>query len=114
MPVVDEALGLSLDTGHVCIDPELHRLYALLWQLDPAADSDTAFEHLQTAHDLAEQQHSRFQQIRAATGLARMRTQQGKRDEAWRSLVRVYEWFREASDSPDLADAKALLDELRN
>jgi hypothetical protein len=98
----------------VWIDPELHRLYALLWQLDPAADSDTAFEHLQTAHDLAEKQHSHFQQIRAATGLARMRAQQGRRDEAWRSLVHVHEWFGEESDSPDLADAKALLDDLRN
>ena len=38
---------------------------------------------------------------------------QGKRDEARAMLADLYKWFTEGFDTPDLKDAKALLDELR-
>jgi predicted ATPase len=37
---------------------------------------------------------------------------QGRRDEARELLVRVYGWFTEGFDTVDLAEAKALLEEL--
>ena len=37
-----------------------------------------------------------------------------RRDEARKTLGEVYNWFTEGFDTPDLKDAKALLDELRN
>jgi predicted ATPase len=44
--------------------------------------------------------------------LARLRRDQGKRDEARDLLARVYGWFTEGFDTLDLKEAKRLLDEL--
>jgi hypothetical protein len=38
--------------------------------------------------------------------------EQGKRDEARAMLAETYGWFTEGFDTPDLKDAKALLDGL--
>jgi predicted ATPase len=51
-------------------------------------------------------------ELRATTSLARLWADQGKRAEASDLLAPVYGWFTEGFDSPDLRDAKALLDEL--
>jgi predicted ATPase len=45
--------------------------------------------------------------------LARLWLDQGKRDEARDLLAPVYGWFTEGFDTPDLKEAKTLLDELR-
>ncbi len=45
--------------------------------------------------------------------MARLRRDQGKRDEARNLLAPVYGWFTEGSDTLDLKEAKALLDELQ-
>jgi len=37
---------------------------------------------------------------------------QERRDEARAMLSEIYKWFTEGFDTPDLKDAKALLDEL--
>ena len=44
--------------------------------------------------------------------LGRLWQSQGKKDEARELLGGVYGWFTEGFDTPDLMDAKALLDEL--
>ena len=46
--------------------------------------------------------------------LARLRCDQGKRDEARALLASVYGWFTEGFDTLDLKEAKALLDELHD
>jgi hypothetical protein len=53
-------------------------------------------------------------ELRATTGLARLLTKQGKRNEARTVLTDIYNWFSEGFDTPDLKDAKALLEELSN
>ena len=50
--------------------------------------------------------------LRAATSLARLWRDQGKRAEAHDLLAPVYGWFTEGFDTLDLKEAKALLDEL--
>ena len=50
--------------------------------------------------------------MRAAASLARLRRDQGRRREARDLLAPVYGWFTEGFDTPDLREAKALLDEL--
>jgi predicted ATPase len=50
--------------------------------------------------------------LRAATSLARLRGDQGRRAEARDLLAPVYGWFTEGFDTADLKDGKALLDEL--
>jgi predicted ATPase len=51
-------------------------------------------------------------QARAATSLGRLSRDHGKHHEARDLLAPVYGWFTEGFDTPDLKDAKALLDEL--
>jgi predicted ATPase len=47
-----------------------------------------------------------------AASLARLGRDQGRRAEARDLLAPVYGWFTEGFDTPDLKEAKALLDEL--
>ena len=44
--------------------------------------------------------------------LARLRRDRGRRAEARELLAPVYGWFTEGFDTPNLIEAKALLDEL--
>jgi predicted ATPase len=50
--------------------------------------------------------------LRAATSLARLWREQGRRAEARELLAPLYGWFTEGFDTADLKDAKALLDTL--
>ena len=61
---------------------------------------------------IAQNQQAKSFELRAATSLARLWQQQGKRQEAHDLLAPVYEWFTEGFDTADLQDAKALLDAL--
>jgi predicted ATPase len=60
----------------------------------------------------AVQQGAKSLELRAATSLARLWAEQGRRVEAYDLLAPVYSWFTEGFDTPDLKRAKALLDEL--
>ena len=51
-------------------------------------------------------------ELRAAMSLARLWQQQGKRDEGRRLLAPIYGWFTEGFDTPDLQEAKVLLEAL--
>ena len=59
---------------------------------------------------LAQAQASKLQEIRAATSLARLWLEQGRRAEAREVLYPVYSWFSEGLDSPDLIEARTVLD----
>jgi predicted ATPase len=65
------------------------------------------------ALDIARHQQTRALELRAAVSLARLWQHQGKRHEAHDLLTPVYHWFTEGFETPDLQEAKALLDELR-
>ena len=64
------------------------------------------------ALSIAKEQEAKLWELRAATSLARLRHAQGRRAEARDLLAPVYGWFTEGFDTPDLKEAKALLDEL--
>ncbi len=51
-------------------------------------------------------------ELRAATSLARLWVERGRRAEAHELLAPVYDWFTEGFDTADLKGAKALLDQL--
>ncbi len=52
------------------------------------------------------------QELQAATGLASLWQQQGKRGEADELPAGVYSWFTGGFDTPDRKDARALLKEI--
>jgi predicted ATPase len=61
---------------------------------------------------LAQEMSARAWELRAATSLAGLWRDQGRRAEARDLLAPVYGWFTEGFDTPDLKQAKALLGEL--
>ena len=61
---------------------------------------------------VARAQQAKSFELRAATSMARLWREQGKRDEARELLAPVYGWFTEGFDTLDLKQAKALLAEL--
>ena len=112
LTVFTEALTLVDTTGERVWEPELYRLKGelLLQQSsDNQAEAETCFHH---ALDIARNQQAKSWELRAATSLARLWQQQGKREEVRQVLAAVYDWFTEGFDTADLQDAKSLLDEL--
>ena len=68
---------------------------------------------LRQAIDTAKGQQAKSLELRAAAALARAVAGPGRRAEAHDLLAPVYGWFTEGFDTPDLREARALLDELR-
>jgi predicted ATPase len=114
LTALTEALALVDTTGERWYEPELHRLQgALLLQQssDNQANAERCFHQAITR---AQNQQAKSFELRAATSLARLWQQQGKRDEARQVLGDIYGWFTEGFDTMDLKDAKALLYELED
>ena len=64
------------------------------------------------AIDVARRQKARLWELQAASGLARLWREQGKRADARDLLGPISNWFTEGFDAPDLKEAKGLLNEL--
>jgi predicted ATPase len=108
---VATALAVAAQTGQPFVDADLHRLDGdLLLATGGAADEAAARYHRALA--IAREQGARSFELRAATSLARLWRDQGKRAEARALLAPVYATFTEGFATRDLIDAKALLDEL--
>src|SRR5205807_7328576 len=109
-----EALKLAETTGERWYEPELYRLKGeLLLQL--SSDNQAEAEHcFQQAMTVAQNQQAKSFELRAATSLAKLWQQQGKRQEAHDLLAPVYNWFTEGFDTADLKDAKASLEVLED
>ena len=91
-------------------EAEIHRLKGLLLLSRRAlAESAAYFEH---AIEIARQQQAKSLELRAATSLARLWGERGRRAEARALLAPVCGWFTEGFDTTDLKVAKGLLDEL--
>jgi class 3 adenylate cyclase/predicted ATPase len=106
-----EVLAWIDKTGERWCEAELHRLRgALLLQQSP--DNHTEAEAcFHQAIAIAQRQQAKSWELRAATSLARLWQQQGKRQEAYDLLAPVYNWFTEGFDTADLQEAKRLLEE---
>ena len=91
-------------------EAELHRVRGDL--LNATGDRSAADRAYHQALAVAERQSAKLWQLRAATSLARLWRDQGKRDEARDLLAPVYGWFTEGFGTPVLEEAKALLAEL--
>jgi predicted ATPase len=92
---------------------EAYRLQGELLQrqdVPDAAQAEVCFQH---ALAVARRQQAKSWELRAATSLARLWQQQGKRAAAHELLAPVYGWFTEGFDTADLQEAKTLLEELK-
>jgi predicted ATPase len=108
---LDRAEALIRKTGSRWVEAEVHRLRGDLQLAQSAkADAETSYGR---ALEIARPQDAKLWEIRAATSLGRLWRDQGKRREAHDLVAPVYDWFTEGFDTPDLVDAKALLDQLQ-
>ena len=110
LTLLDEALQMVESTGERSQQAELNRHKGRL--LLRQAQIDAAEELYSNALSIAREQGAKLWELRAASSLARLRRDQGRRVEARKLLAPVYGWFTEGFDTPDLKEAKALLDEL--
>ena len=111
LKVIEEAIHVAEETGERRWLPRLlhdkaHSLMAATGGVSAAEDA------LKNSVLVAGQQQARSAELRAATSLARLWRDQGKREEGRDLLAPVYGWFTEGFDTLDLKEAKALLDEL--
>jgi class 3 adenylate cyclase/predicted ATPase len=107
---LDNALRIVERTGERWFAAELNRHKGQL--LLRQGHSEAAEELYRKALNIAWEQEAKLWELRAAASLARLRRDQGRRAEARGLLAPVYGWFTEGFDTPDLKEAKALLDEL--
>ncbi len=113
LSVADDAETLARHTGALYGLAEIQRRQGVVLRLlrpDDVAAAEAAFRR---ALGTADGQAARLWQLRAARDLARLLADRGRRAEARDLLAPIHGWFTEGFDTPDLIEAKALLDQLR-
>ena len=110
LTLLGEALHTVERTGERWFLAELNRHKGQL--LLRQGHSEAAEKLYRKALNIAREQEAKLWELRAAVSLSRLRRNQGRRAEARDLLAPVYGWFTEGFDTPDLKQAKALLDEL--
>ncbi len=105
-----EALAQVETTDERYCEAELHRLKGeLLLMQGDEAEAEASFHK---AIEVARRQQAKSWELRATVSLARLWQEQGRMDEARQMLAEIYGWFTEGFDTPDLQEARALLEEL--
>jgi predicted ATPase len=113
LEVLADALALVEKTDERYLEAELHRLRGEMLLAQAPSDPGPAERAFEKGLAVARAQGARSLELRAATSLARLWQVEGKTAEARELLAPVYDWFTEGLDTPDLVDAKTLLEELR-
>jgi predicted ATPase len=109
---IDEATAVVEATGERWNESDIHRTAGEIALMSSEPDAAKAQTHFERALEIARAQQTRSWELRAATSLARLWRDQGRRAEAHDLLAPVYGWFTEGFDTRDLKEARALLEEL--
>jgi class 3 adenylate cyclase len=108
--VARDGLSTGERTGHRQWQAELHRLEGVaLCALNRLEEGQNA---LQQAMCIARSQQAKAYELRAAMSLARLWSDQSKRQQARDVLAPIYGWFTEGLNTSDLKQAKTLLEHL--
>lgn len=110
--VVQEAFEVITTSRNRLFEAEAHRLAGACLAARGGEAIAEAAGRLFQAIETADRQGALAFKLRAATDLARLTQDQDRRGEARDLLRQIYSQFTEGLDTPDLRDAKALLDEL--
>ncbi len=109
---IGEAMTAMQATKERWCEAEAHRVAGEIAFKSPQPDVAKAQAYFEHSLTVARAQQARSWELRAAMSLARLLTDQGKRQTAHDLLAPIYDWFTEGFDTSDLLKAKALLDEL--
>jgi predicted ATPase len=122
-------------TGECFYAAELHRVRGEItlqketrgWRLETSPPSSQASslkplvskeveqeaeEYFLKAIEVARQQRAKSFELRAVVSLCKLRQLQGRGESARQALRKIYDWFTEGSNTPDLRTARGLLAEL--
>ena len=111
LATVAKALRFVAGKGERWYEPELHRLRGEL-TLAAGGTRHAARQAFEAAQLTAGERGALSLELRAATRLARLDAEAGERERARTILAPVYGRFAEGFETPDLTQAKALLDAL--
>jgi predicted ATPase/DNA-binding winged helix-turn-helix (wHTH) protein len=106
---LERAIAWADQNGERWYRAELLRMKGELLLQSKAPLTIEAEECFRTANEIAREQGALSWELRIALSLARLRTVQGRHDEARELLAPVYDRFTEGFDTPALRDARALL-----
>jgi len=109
---IGEAMTAMQATKERWCEAEAHRVAGEIELKSPQRNVAKAQACFERALTLARARQAKSWELRAATSLARLLSDQGKRQTARDLLAPVYDWFTEGFDTSDLRKAKALLGEL--
>src|SRR3984957_18951016 len=107
-----EALIAVQTTNESWYEADIHRVAGEIALKSPEPDPAKAEAYFERALAVTREQRAKSWELRAATSLARLWRDQGKRQQARDSLAPIYGWFTEGFDTLDLKESKALLDAL--
>lgn len=112
LDLLDEALAVSEATGERFYQAELYRLKGerLLTGPRQRGSVEAAAACFEQALGVARRQAALSLELRAAMSLARLHRGRAEYRRARAGVLSVYERFTEGFDTPDLRDARALLD----
>jgi class 3 adenylate cyclase/predicted ATPase len=112
METIEDGLGAAeAGSDHFSL-PEAHRIKASLLLARSSEDRPAAEASYRTAIAVAGRQDAKLLQLRARTDLARLLAETGRRSDAVDLLSAALPKFSEGFDTPDLRDAKALMEAL--
>lgn len=107
---VAEALAAEPATEHFW-EAELYRLKGELL-LKGEGDGTSPEACFVKAIEISRRQGAKSLELRATVSLARLWQSEGKREQASQVLEEIYDWFTEGFGTPDLQEAKTLLEVL--
>jgi predicted ATPase len=110
LAVTREARALSETQLDICFDAEIHRLEGEL--LRASGDARAAEASFLQALGIAREQGALLFELRTATSLSRLLVGEGRGGEALPALAATYQAFHEGFETPDLREARELLDRL--
>jgi predicted ATPase len=112
MAVIERATAeVRIQNNHFC-EPDIFRMRGESLLAQSPTNAAAAEASFREAAALAAAQSCRPLELRAATSLARLLGDSGRRTEARDLLAKAYETFTEGFGQPDLQAAKTALDEL--
>ncbi len=111
LAAVNEAIDVVGKYDERYMEAELYRLKGEMLRMRGETEHEVE-KYFQKAIGLSRRRLAKSWELRAAMSLSRMFRKQGKTAEAHKLLEETYGWFKEGFDTPDLKEAKALLEEL--
>jgi DNA-binding SARP family transcriptional activator len=111
LALVEEALDKACAVEYHMVVPDLHRCKGELLMIsdNAEAEAEACFQQsIESARDI----EAKSLELRAALSLCRLWQRQGNQNAAKNLLSSIYNWFTEGFDTPDLKEARQLLNEL--